>query len=396
MNGARGQVLLLVAFSLLPMLVLLSLAIDVGTWRYEQRLEQTAADSAALAGASVLTYSSSPGTIASAAQTDAASNGFTAGSASVTVKVNSPPLAGSYAGVTSAVEVVVAKPMPINFSMFGQTSTISTRAVAQLSTAGRNCIIALDSSSSSAVTLDGGTITMPTCGLISNGGLLFNGGATVNAASIGYAGAGLTLNGANFPAAAPAPSIPAVDPCPAVAGCAYLTANPPTSGACVSQTTYDSSSTITLSPGNYCSQVLFEGGGAVVFDPGVYNFQAGFTNNNAPSMTGSGVTFYIEGGSAIVGSNTAVSLTAPTSGNTAGVLVYQPTSNTSQFILNGSSSGSWAGMVYVPKAQLIVDGGQLTNSLLLVGDDLLFNGGSGINVQSSAFPGYLGHAVLAE
>jgi hypothetical protein len=164
----------------------------------------------------------------------------------------------------------------------------------------------------------------------------------------------------------------------------------------VSQTTYDSSSTITLSPGNYCSQVLFEGGGAVVFDPGVYNFQAGFTNNNAPSMTGSGVTFYIEGGSAIVGSNTAVSLTAPTSGNTAGVLVYQPTSNTSQFILNGSSSGSWAGMVYVPKAQLIVDGGQLTNSLLLVGDDLLFNGGSGINVQSSAFPGYLGHAVLAE
>jgi len=396
MHGARGQVLLLVVFSLLPMLVLVSLAIDVGTWRYEQRLEQTAADSAALAGATESTYSNSLAAITSAAQTDAASNGFTAGSSGVTVTVNDPPLAGAYAGVTSSVEVVVAKPLPIHFAMFGRSTSVSARAVAGLSTAGRNCIFALDASSSSSITLDGGTITIPTCGLISNGGLLFNGGATVKAASIGYAGSGLTLNGANFPDASPEPSVPAVDPCPTIAGCAYLTANPPPAGSCVSQTTYNSSTTITLSPGTYCSQVLFEGGGGVVFNPGVYNFQSGFTNNSAPSLTGSGVTFYIGGGSIIVGSNTAVNLTAPTSGNTAAVLVYQPASNSGQFILNGTASGNWGGLVYVPAGEIIVDGGQITSSLLLIGYDLLFNGTSGINVSSSAFPGYAGHAVLSE
>jgi Flp pilus assembly protein TadG len=396
MKAPRGQVLMLVAFSILPMLVLVSLAVDVGTWRYEQRLEQTAADSAALAGATESTYSSSLASITAAAQTDAASNGFTNGAAGVTVTVNDPPLAGAYASLPGDVEVVVARPLPIHFAMFGQSTSVSARAVAGLSTAGRNCIFALDASSSSSVTLDGGTITIPTCGLISNGGLLFNGGATVNAASIGYAGSGLTLNGANFPEAAPAPSVAAADPCPTIAGCAYVTANPPPAGGCVTPTTYNSSSTMTLSPGTYCQQVLTEGSGGVVFNPGVYNFESGFTNNSSPSMTGSGVTLYLSGGSLIVGSNTAVNLSAPTSGNTAGVLVYQPASNNSQFILNGTASGSWAGMIYVPTGTIIVDGGEITTSLLLVGNDLTFNGTSGINVSSSAFPGYAGHAVLFE
>jgi hypothetical protein len=372
------------------------LAIDVGSWRYQQRLEQTAADSAALAGAVALAYSTSSSSITAAARADAASNGFSNGVSGASVTVNNPPLSGGYIAQAGAVEVIVAKPQPIHFNAFGMSSeTVSARAVAKLSTANRNCIYAL-STSSSAVTLDGGTISMPQCGMISNGSYLFNGTATVNAASIGYAGSSPTLNNAVFPAAAPKAAVQAADPCPTVSGCAYLTATPPTSGSCASQTTFNSASTITLSAGTYCSQVLLEGGGSVVFNPGVYVFQQGLTNNSAPAMSGTGVTFYVQGGSVIVGSNTNVNLSAPTTGNTQGVLVYQPSSNTNQFILNGTTAGSWAGMVYVPGAQLIVDGGEMTISLLLVANQILFNGTSGINVPTSSFPGYGGHAVLAE
>ncbi len=393
----RGQVFPLMVFSMLIIIGFASLAVDVGSWRYQQRLQQTAADSAALAGAVQLSYSTSSSAIATAARADAASNGFTNGVSNVTVTVNQPPLSGAYAGISSAVEVIVAVKEPVHFAaLFRQSSdTVSARAVALLSSANRNCIYALDSSSS-AITLNGGTVTMPQCGMVTNGSFLFNGQGTVNAASIGYAGSSPTLNNTVFPGASPKAAVAAADPCPTVPGCAYLTTVPPTSGSCASTTTFNSASTITVSPGKYCNQVLFEGGGKVVFSAGVYDFQNGFTNNNAPKMDGTGVTFYIQGGSVIVGSNTIVNLSAPTTGNTQGVLVYQPSSNSGQFILTGTSAGSWAGMVYLPGATLIVDGGKLTNSLLLVANDIVLNAATAVNVPTSSFPGYAGHAVLAE
>jgi len=392
----RGQSLPLIAASIMGVMCFASMAIDVGSWRYQQRLEQTAADSAALAGATEALYSSSLTSITSAAQNDAASNGFTNGTGGATVTVNTPPLSGSYAGSTSAVEVIVSKPQTAHFSLFGNSVPVSARAVAALSTASRNCIYALDPNSNASLTMDGGTIDIPQCGIISNGGLLFNGSGTVTAASIGYAGSSATLNNTTFTAARPKPAIAAADPCSTISGCSYLTQTPPTSGSCASQTTFNSSKTITLQPGKYCNQVIVEGGGPVVFSPGVYDFQSGFTNNNAPSMSGSGVTLYIQGGSMIVGSNTSINLSAPTTGSTAGVLVYQPASNTNQFILNGSTNGSWAGMIYVPNSTVIVDGGSLTSSLLLVADDLTFNSNTTINVPTAAISGYSGHAVLAE
>jgi hypothetical protein len=387
-----------VLIALVALMALMAMVVSVGFWRYEQRLQQTAADSAALAGAVEYTYTTTLATITTAAQTDAASNGFTNGVSNTTVTVNVPPLSGAYAGTGNSVEVIVAKQQPAYFTrLFGQTARVSARAVAILSTANRNCIVALDTDNS-AITLDGATLTIPKCGIVSDGGYLLNGGGTIDAASIGYnPSAGNTFNSETFSAATPAPAIPAADPCPTIPGCAYLKANPPTSGTCVSTTTYDSSSTITLSPGNYCSQVLFEGGGNVVFNAGVYNFSGGFTNNNnaAQTMSGTGVTFYASGG-IIVGSKCTVNLSAPTTGNTAGVLVYQPVSDTSGFTINGASGGSWAGMIYLPAGQLTLNGGSFNNSLLIVADDILLNNATSISVPTAAFPGYSGHAVLGE
>ena len=53
-----------------------ALGVDVGFWRYQERLMQLAADSGAVAGANELTYPSE-NDVVSAARNDAAANGFT-------------------------------------------------------------------------------------------------------------------------------------------------------------------------------------------------------------------------------------------------------------------------------------------------------------------------------
>jgi Flp pilus assembly protein TadG len=393
----RGQASVLMAFAIPVLMAMASLSIDVGYWRYQQRLQQTAADSAARAGAVALGNSASQAAIVAAARADAAANGFADGS-SATVTVNTPPSSGDYAGNPGAVEVIVAKAQPVHFgTFFGQSDTVSARAVAMPSTANRNCIYALDPAGAGALTLAGGTVSMPACGMISNGGLTFDAGS-VNAASIGYAGGSASVNATSFSLASPQPAVAAADPCPTISGCAYLTSTPPVSGTCASQTTFNSAGTVTLSPGNYCSQVLVEGGGPVVFSPGVYTFQDGFVNNDDPSLSGTGVTFYVPAGSFNAGLDPTVNLSAPTTGPTQGVLLYQPAGNGKPLNISSCTSqpaGGWAGMIYAPASQVTVDA-VLSAWLLIVGYDVTLDATSAVNVPSASFPGLVGPAVLAE
>jgi hypothetical protein len=270
---------------------------------------------------------------------------------------------------------------------FGATDTVVARAVAERSSANRTCMLSL-----STITEDNSTITIPNCGIMANTGILFNGG-TIDAGWVGYSGS--VTDSATFTSASPVVTPPAPDPCPSIAGCAYLTSTPPTSGSCQSTTTFNSSGTMTLSPGKYCAQVIVEGGGPTVFNAGVYDFQGGFTANSTSSITGTGVTFYNQGGAFILDGTPTVNLTAPTTGNTAGVLIYQPVANTSQMDLNGgTTSGGWGGMVYLPGASVIVDGA-ISQWMMLVADGITLNSDSKVNEGTSAFPVGL-RAVLVE
>src|SRR5712671_899107 len=72
-----GQVLIGAAVAMVVLAGFAGLAIDMGALRYQKRLQQSAADSAAIAGASNLTYGSSDWTIG--AQNAASQNGFSDG-----------------------------------------------------------------------------------------------------------------------------------------------------------------------------------------------------------------------------------------------------------------------------------------------------------------------------
>ena len=144
-GAARGQVLPLVVLGLVPLLGLSALAIDLGFWRYQQRLQQAAADSAAIAGATELQYSTVAANVSAAAVKDATTNGYTADGSSVFVTVNNPPASGNYSTKSDAVEVIVRKVQPKYFAgIFGSVSSSeSVRAVAELTSNMSDCVLAL-------------------------------------------------------------------------------------------------------------------------------------------------------------------------------------------------------------------------------------------------------------
>ena len=390
-HGERGQVVPIVALALTVLFGAASLAVDVGYWRYQERVQQAAADSAAMAGASEIASGSTG--VAAAAAYDATLNGFTDdGGANVKVQVHFPPTSGPYNGNTTAVEVIVEKKHPGFFAkVLGiDTQWVRARAVGAVNSWGRYCIYGL-STSGTAVLFNGSTVNTPKCGIVSDADMTIN-GATVTAWSLGYVGSVIN-NGSTYPnnSATPKKALLTSDPCPTIPGCAYLKAHPPNSGPCMSPTIYNGLATATLQPGRYCANVIINGCTNVVFNPGVYEFDAGVTANGVTNVSGNGVTIYNASGSLVINGST-VNLTAPSTGNTAGVLFYQNPADTNAFTVNGSGGG-YAGMIYFPASQLTING-TLSQWLLLVGNTVVING-SGTNVASSAFPGW-GRSVLAE
>jgi hypothetical protein len=388
---SAGQLLPLFALLLIALMGMSALAVDVGYWRYQQRLLQSAADSAAVAGADELNYPALADW-STAAKNEAAANGFTVGT-TVTVAVNNPPTTGPNTSNANAVQVVISEQQP---ALFGATigfgsQWVSARAVALLRATTRTCIYGL-STSGYAVSIDGATFNAPDCGVSSNSGFEAN-GSSVTASAIGYT-AGLNSGGSSYPEAQPAITIPEIDPCPSFAGCAYLTANPPSSGTCRTPTQFSGGSSVTLLPGRYCAQLSVNGVNAVTFSAGVYELDDGMVLNGASTVTGTGVTFYNgPSGAAIQIQGSSISLSAPTSGNTIGVMIYQAAANTSAFSMNGGGSGL-SGMLYFPTAS-VQSNGELGTWLLVVANTFAINGNS-VSVPTAAFPGWAGHSALAE
>jgi Putative Flp pilus-assembly TadE/G-like len=81
---------------------------------------------------------------------------------------------------------------------------------------------------------------------------------------------------------------------------------------------------VTLSPGTYCSDVTVQGNNPVVtLLPGIYHIKGNW-NLNGATVNGNGVTLYFEGDTQWnLNGNTRLNLTAPSSGPTAGLAMYE-------------------------------------------------------------------------
>ncbi len=119
--------------------------------------------------------------------------------------------------------------------------------------------------------------------------------------------------------------------------------------------------TMTLLPGVYIGRIQIEGNAHVTFEPGLYFLDGGISISGG-TVTGSGVTLYNYGSSINISGSANVSLSAPTSGEYQGVVLFQNRTNNRAISIAGSATVALTGDVYAPDAQFQVSGGTTTAS----------------------------------
>jgi len=370
--------LVLIAAGIIAILGISSLAVDVGYWRYQHVVEQTAADSAAIAGAIDRNYNGTNGAqdtddnVQIAATNSAVSNGFT-GSASTIVTITYPS--------STSVKVQVQQTQQQFFSkIFGSDFGMgSATAVADVQYNKSACVWQLQQNGS--LTVNGGTLTANKCGVLTNGTVKVHqfdiGSLTYFQNDGGYTGPEVK-----------SPTI-IMDPCLRIAGCAYITQNLShiSSAGANSWTNIMNGGTYIASPtgvaimcdhNNNCD-------GTVDLRPGLYYFYSGSTNGCTSSSTisatiyGNGVT--IVNMDAIFSASGMGLSTVPTQpfsspvlpyniNPSAGVAYYQPVTNTNPITLNGNGKGTseWNGLFYAPGASFTSNGNPTTFGELVIGD----------------------------
>ncbi len=355
----RGQTLPIVAMAVLMLVALGGFAADVGYHQYMQRAQQTATDSAAIAAAAEL----ATGNSVVAGQRDASSNGFTAGTGGVTLVSIAPPAAPDpYAGDAHAIQArISARYATVFETVFGISDVeVTTKAVAISDAPSNWCIVALDTSGTSNIDAHS-VINAPDCDIsINNPHLSIGGQSTITTSDpIQYSGSLTGAGTSTFSPGMPVQSLPASDPCRQIDSCRNLLQNPPSSTACQ---TFDPSSIVANSV--YCDMNF--GNGTFTLPQGYYVIPAGghFNANNA-TLYGSGVTIVDFASNNITATNAEFHLSAPDSGDYAGMLFYAP--NYTQSVTLNSGDGGLQGIIYVPNASLTLNAGATAMMMVIAG-----------------------------
>lgn len=355
-KSASGQVLVVTLLAMPFIFGILGLAVDVGYLQHLKRQMQTAADSAALAGAAEIPYVGVDAgvTIISAAQASAQSNGYPPSA----VTVNNPPSLGPNTAQGTCpvgngtvpscfVEVIISQSEPTYFSaIFGLTRiTVRARAVADVKSA-QGCIYAMDPSGT-GLRMNGNNTLTASCGVViesrGNRALVANGTNTVTTQYVAVAGSA-KIDGSNDFSPQPVTGVaPTPDPLSYLTPPTVSTACTPSgtitvtasgtvnSAGCSSVRINANNLNVTLSPGNwgnvsiggsgdtvslgagqYGAVSVNGSGGSATFNPGqfasiagtgsvVETFNSGtyviasgdFSPDGAAGSSGSGVTFYM-------------------------------------------------------------------------------------------------------
>ena len=404
-RSEAGQALVLTALLLVVLMGFAGLAIDMGVMRYEKRLQQTAADAAAIAGASNLGFPD----VESGAQDAAARVGFTdngggqvsncaggAAAGTICVQVNNPPLTGPHQGIIGYVEVLVAEVHPTYFMkiLSINTETITARAVAgNLGPGtGNGCMYAMGLPNEGVEGFDisgNAILNASNCRIVDVGNFANTGGAsTISAYSISVSG--------NSTGGGPGGSVTCVatGACPTFSIPAsgdpfqFLPAPGTPAASFGNKTTLP---TDTLNPGTY-SSITIGGGSTVTVNPGLYYVNGGGVNvAGGAIVTGSGVMFYLTGGASInIAATAHIQLTAPNNlpspGTYPGILIFQDPNDLQNAVIGADNNSFFDGTLYFPEGRVTLSGGSGGgfNVAIVDADQIVLGNNTVVNLQGSA------------
>ncbi len=237
---------------------------------------------------------------------------------------------------------------------FQKSPQIRVMAAAQLSSETPVCMIALEGAAASAIELGGSAnVIADGCASYSNS-LASDGILAANTTQLTTA---FTCTAGGFKGQSSRFSpVPTTD-CPPLAD--PLAARPqPVVGACDYNNVVYKKGAVTINPGVYCGGIDISNKATVTMNPGVYIINGGeFGVKNNGTLTGNGVTIFFTGadGRMLFDGTTTVNLIAPSTGPTAGILLFQDRAmGQTQFELSSKSAANLLGTVYLPNGIFFV------------------------------------------
>lgn len=349
-RNQRGSVAIQVGIMMIAILGFVALGVEITFLLLKHREMQSAADGAAMSGATALSYGA-PSDFRMEARAVASASGFTNGVDETTVTVNSPPLSGSNAGNEYAVEVIISQPQHLSLVRLFRAGLfdVGARAVALAQPGYQYCILSLDPTASGAVYVwNNAVVSNASCGVAvnssSSSALTLRNNAAINGPTHVHGGASLSNN-------ADLKGSPNVENGPVISD-PYADVELETIPACTAQSgTAGNNVTVYLDPGHFCSGWNFENNVTVHLAAGAYYIDTQLSLGNNLLMTGTGVTLIINGDYSVTFSNNArIQLTAPTTGTYAGIAIFgkrDGSANVHQTFSNNTSMDI-QGVIYFP------------------------------------------------
>lgn len=393
----RGNALVIVAATTPLLIGASAVGLDTIQVTLAKRDLQRAADSAAMAGAYAVAQGHAAGT---AVDRDLALNNRVV-LASPRV-VENAPTTGPETGNARAVRIVLDANRYVPFFSFfrGSTMAIQVEATAAAMPDGVYCVRSLEPTAQTGITFAGSATVNLGCGVHTNssGGsaAVVNGNPNITVDPVAAVGglppaSAFTGNPTMLPYSIPQPDPYASLPDPTVPNPCYPGTDP---------------GTATIGPGCYQGLNLAR---QVTLLPGTYIIDGGALDFRAQAdVTGTGVTFVLTSSNAAsdpssiaqlqMNGGAEINLTAPTSGEYAGLLFYQdrraPLRNPN---INGNSGAVIEGALYFPSASLTFNGNTDwdVRCLRIVARQVTFSGNVAMTNTCPAGSPNLGYAGLA-
>jgi len=376
----KGQALILVALAAIGLFAFAALAIDGSRVYSDKRHAQNAADTAALAGG--LAHARGKD-ITTTAQARATSNGYnddgTSNDVTVTI-TDTPP--GACAGTGKDITVTIISNVPTTFARVVGRAQVANAVTAtarscDVKTSGNGPLYSGTSVYATKTAPCGNGLTDKALFMQGSSHLQTWGGSMGSASTDGnclYFKGGETQfklsetspkvcadiltassSGGNFD------SVKQEDGCGNVQRNISFDPQPADLGITCSAPATQSGST--LSPGYWNGS--FPPAGVSTLQPGTYCVSGAFTLNGGENLSGNGVTIVMNSGNLHWNGGSEVKLSAPTSGDYQGLLIYFPPGNSSDVDVDGNSNAKITGTILAQNSDCFFAGsGQLQKQVL--------------------------------
>lgn len=228
---------------------------------------------------------------------------------------------------------------------------VAADARARIGDAQTPCVLLTEPTDRGLIVNSGSTLDASSCPVHVNSthateAVLANNGAVIKSESL-CSGGGVKRNQATI-------TPPATTPCPALQDPLANLPEPVIPGNCEDRIADGAGAIVRLPAGRCWRNVTSNSGGKIIFEPGVHKITGLVKGNSSSTVMGSGVTLFFQGADAKLdaSSRSTVTLSAPSTGPTAGLVMFQSRTGgfADNFIVNADVTGSLEGVVYLPRA----------------------------------------------